>query len=61
MNQTNLYLKENEVSGLMKDKLSRRMMKEFPALRAKIYTYVTESNNKDKKSKGKNVFYIKKT
>ena len=58
MNQTNHYLKENKVIGLMKDKLSKRMMTEFAALRAKIYTYVTDSNDEDKKAKGTRTCFI---
>ena len=42
----------------MKDKLSKRMMKEFAALRAKIYTYVTNSNDEDKKAKGTRTCFI---
>ena len=37
----------------MKDKLSGKIMKEFAALRAKSYSYLTNNNNKDKK-KAKN-------
>ena len=41
--------KIKKVIGLMKDKLSGKIMKEFAALRAKSYSYLTNNNNKDKK------------
>ena len=37
----------------MKDELSRKIMKELAALRAKTYNYLTDNNEKDKKAKGK--------
>ena len=35
----------------MKDQLGRKVMKEFAALRAKTYSYLTYNNSKDKKAK----------
>ena len=46
----------------MKDELRKKIMKEFAELRAKAYSYLTENNNKDKKSKRhKQVRHKKKT
>ena len=47
------YLKEKikKVIGLMKDELGEKFMKEFVGLRAKIYSYLTDNNSEDKKSK----------
>ena len=36
----------------MKDELRGKIMKEFPALRAKTYSYLTDYNDEDKKAKG---------
>ena len=36
----------------MKDELGGKMMKEFAALRAETYSYITDSNDEDKKAKG---------
>ena len=36
----------------MKDQLGGKIMKEFAALRAKTYCYLTDNNNEDKKPKG---------
>ena len=36
----------------MKNDLSRKIMKEFAALRAKTYSYLTGNNDEDKKAKG---------
>ena len=45
---------ENEkVFGLKKDKLGGQIMKEFVRLKVqKIYTYLKDNNDEDKKSKG---------
>ena len=39
----------------MKDKLGGQIMEEFVGLRVKTYSYLKDSNNEDKKSKGKNM------
>ena len=42
--------------GLMKDELGEKIMTEFAALRPKIYSYLMDDGNSDKKAKGaKNV------
>ena len=52
MNQIDHGLKEKKkVIGLMKDELGVKTMKEFAALRAKTYSYLTENNDGDKKPK----------
>ena len=54
--------KKKKVIELMKDELCKKIMKEFAELRAKAYSYLTENNNKDKKSKRhKQVRHKKKT
>ena len=35
----------------MKDELGRKIMKEFVALRAKTYSYLTDNNDEYKKAK----------
>ena len=37
---------------LMKDELGGQIMKEFVGLRTKIYSYLKDNNNEDKKAKG---------
>ena len=44
----------------MKDELSGRIMKQFPALRAKTYSYLTDNYDEDKKAKGTIKCVIKK-
>ena len=51
----------NNVIGLMKDELGRRIMTEFVALRSKLYTYKTLSGSGDKKDKGVKKCIVKKT
>ena len=49
----------------MKDELGGKMMKKFAALRAETYSYITDSNDEDKKAKGtikclkKEILYLK--
>ena len=38
--------------GLMKDALSRKIIKEFVRLRTKTYSYLTDDNCENKKTKG---------
>ena len=53
MNQKYHYLKVKikKAIGLMKDELGREIMKEFAAIRAKTYTYLTDNKDEDKKPK----------
>ena len=44
--------KNKKVTGLFKDELGGRIVKEFCAHRAKIYSYLMDDNSKIKKSKG---------
>ena len=43
--------KNKNVIGLMKDELGGQTMKHFVVLRAKIYSYLKENNDENKKSK----------
>ena len=43
--------KEKIVIGSMKDELGEQIMKEFVGLRAKTYSYLKDSTDKDKKAK----------
>ena len=45
-------VKIKKVIGLFKYELGGRIMKEFCALRAKTYSYLTDDNSETKKSKG---------
>ena len=48
--------KNKKVVGVMKDELGGKIMKEFAALRAKTWSYLTDNNDKDKNQKAqKNV------
>ena len=40
---------KHKVIGLMKDELGAKITKEFATLRAKKYSYLTDSNNDDRK------------
>ena len=53
MNQIDQCLKEKvkKVTGLMKDELDGKKIKEFAALRVETYSYLT-NNDEDKKAKG---------
>ena len=44
-------LKEKKVSGLMKDKLGEKIMKEFAALILKTYSYLMDDGKMIKKQK----------
>ena len=52
--------KNKKVIGLMKDELRGKIMKEFSALRAKTYSYLTDNNNGDKKTKCRKKCVIKR-
>ena len=45
-------VKNRKVIELMKDGLGGQVMKEFVGLRAKIYSYLKDNNDEDKKAKG---------
>ena len=45
----------------MKDELGGQIMKQFVGLRAKIYSYLKDNNNEDKKSKDTKKSAIKKS
>ena len=44
----------------MKDELGGQTMKEFIELRAKIYSYLKDSNDNDKKAKSTKEYFIKR-
>ena len=56
---------KNKVIVLTRDELGGKMMKEFAALRAETYSYITDINDEDKKAKGtikclkKEILYLK--
>ena len=51
--------KNKKVIGLMKDELGRKIMNVFAALRPKIYSYLIDNGNSDKKAKGTKKCVIK--
>ena len=53
--------KNKKVIGLMKDELGGKIMKEFVTLRPKIYSYLTDDCEEDKKAKGTKKCYKTKT
>ena len=53
-------LPKEKVIGIMKDELGERIMKEFTALRAKTYSYLTDNNKEDEKGKGTKTCVIKR-
>ena len=53
--------KNKKVIGLMKNELGGQVTKEFDGLRAKIYSYLKNNNDEDKKVKGTKTCVIKKT
>ena len=52
--------KNKKVIGIMKDKLSGQIMKEFVGLKAKKYSYLKEKNDEDKKAKVTKMCVIKR-
>ena len=52
--------KNKKVIGLMKDELGGKIMKEFAGLRPKIYSYLMDDGNSDKKAKGTKKYVIKR-
>ena len=52
--------KNKKVIRLMKDELGRNVMAEFAALTPKIYSYLLDDGNSDKKAKGTKKCVIKK-
>ena len=53
--------KNKKVIGLMKNGLEGKIMTELAALRPKIYSYVMDDGNSDKKAKGTKKCVIKRT
>ena len=51
--------KSKEVSGLMKDELGGNIMAKFIGLRKKMYGYLIDASNEDKKAKGTKKCVIK--
>ena len=49
-----------QVYGFFKDELGGKIMKEFVALRAKTYAYLTDDDGEEKKSKGTKKCVIKR-
>ena len=49
-----------KVYGFFKDELGGKIMKEFVALRAKTYAYLTDDDGEEKKSKGTKKCVIKR-
>ena len=52
--------KNKKVVGLMKDECGEKITKEFAALRAKTYSYLTDNNDGNKKAKGTKKCIIKR-
>ena len=52
--------KNKKVIGLMKDKLGGKIMTEFVALKPKVYSYLMDDGNSDKKAKGENKCVIER-
>ena len=44
--------KNQKIMKLMNDKLGVKIMTEFPVLRPKTYSYLTDDSDKNKKAKG---------
>ena len=52
--------KNKNVIGIIKEELVGQVMKEFVAIRAKTYSYLTDNNDEDKKAKITQKHVIKK-
>ena len=52
--------KNKKVIGIIKEELVGQVMKEFVAIRAKTYSYLTDNNDEDKKAKITQKYVIKK-
>ena len=52
--------KNRKVTGLMKDELGGKILKEFVGLRPKTCSYLKDNNDDDKKAKGRKKCIIKK-
>ena len=53
-------MKNKQLIGLMKGELSGKIMKEFGALRAKRFSYITDNNDGNKKAKATKKRVIKR-
>ena len=52
--------KNKKVTGLMKDKWGVQIMKRFIGLRVKIYIYLKDNNDEDKRAKETKKFVLKR-
>ena len=52
LKQTDNYLKNKKVIGLMEDESGAQIMKEIVGLRTETYSYSKDNNDEDKKAKG---------
>ena len=52
--------KNKIVIGLIKDQIDEKIMKELAALKAKGFSYLTDSSNKDKKAKSTKKCVVKR-
>ena len=52
--------KNKKVIGLMKDELGRKIMTKLVGLRAKIYIYLIDDGNEDRKAEGTKKCVIKR-
>ena len=52
--------KNKKVIGLMKDELGRKIMTKLVGLRAKIYSYLIDDGNEDRKAEGTKKCVIKR-
>ena len=51
--------KNKKVTGITKDELGGKIMKEFVGLRVKTYSYLTDDVSKDEKIKGRRKWFMK--